>query len=55
MPIKITLLKPGTSQLLGQLIQVGLVAATWPAALAWRLALKSSIFPGKRVSQLPLF
>jgi hypothetical protein len=34
MPVKIALLKPGASQLLSQLVQVGLVSATWPALLA---------------------
>ena len=47
MPVKTALLKPGTSQLLGQLVQVGLVSATWPASLAMEPGFKIIDFSGQ--------
>ena len=50
MPVKTALLKPDTSQLLGQLVQVGLVAATWPAPLAMESGFKIIDFSGQASS-----
>jgi hypothetical protein len=47
MPLKIALLKPGASQLLSQLVQVGLALATWPAPLAMVPGFKIIDFSGQ--------
>ena len=47
MPVKTALFKPAVSQLLGQLIQVGLVAAIWSAELTMTAGLKIIDFSGQ--------
>ena len=47
MPVKTALFKPAVSQLLGQLVQVGLVAAIWSAELTMTAGLKIIDFSGQ--------
>src|ERR1700733_7490502 len=54
MPVKIALLKPGASQLLSQLVQVGLVVATWPALPAMEPGLKIIDFSAQASFATPL-